>query len=66
MLQLPMMKLTKHYGADVRIVAGHGMKTAINARVNEICDETGYHNIDYSKHIYQNISMDQNIFDKKV
>jgi len=52
--KLPMMKLTKHYGADVRIVAGHGMKTAINARVNEICDETGYHNIDYSKHIYQN------------
>ena len=52
--KLPMMKLTKHYGADVRIVAGHGMKTAINARVNEICEETGYHNIDYSKHIYQN------------
>ena len=52
--KLPMMKLTKHYGADIRIVAGHGMKTAINARVKEICDETGYHNIDYSKHIYQN------------
>ena len=52
--KLPMMKLTKHYGADVRIVAGHGMKNAINARVDEICEETGYHNIDYSKHIYQN------------
>ena len=52
--KLPMMKLTKHFGADVKIVAGHGMKTAINARVNEICEETGYHNIDYSKHIYQN------------
>ena len=52
--KLPMMKLTKHYGATVRIVAGHGMKNAINARVNEICKENDYHNIDYSKHIYQN------------
>ena len=47
--KLPMMKLTKHFGADVKIVAGHGMKTAINARVNEICKDSGYHNIDYSK-----------------
>jgi len=52
--KLPMMKLTKHFGADIKIVAGHGMKTAINSRVNKICEETGYHNIDYSKHIYQN------------
>jgi 1-aminocyclopropane-1-carboxylate deaminase/D-cysteine desulfhydrase-like pyridoxal-dependent ACC family enzyme len=52
--KLPMMKLTKHYGATVRIVAGHGMKNAINARVNEICKENDYHNIDYSKHIYLN------------
>ena len=52
--KLPMMKLTKHFGADVKIVAGHGMKTAINARVNEICKENGYHNIDYSNHIHQN------------
>ena len=50
--KLPMMKLTKHFGAEVRIVAGHGMKNAINARVNEICKETGYHNIDFSHHIY--------------
>jgi len=51
--KLPMMKLAQHFGAEVRIVAGHGMKTAINARVNEICKDSGYHNIDYSKHIYQ-------------
>ena len=55
--KLPMMKLTKHFGAEVRIVAGHGMKTAINARVNEICKENGYHNIDYSKHIYQDADL---------
>jgi 1-aminocyclopropane-1-carboxylate deaminase/D-cysteine desulfhydrase-like pyridoxal-dependent ACC family enzyme len=51
--KLPMMKLTKHYDADIMIVAGHGMKNAITARVNDIAKETGYHNIDYSKHIYQ-------------
>jgi len=49
--KLPMMKLAKHFGAEVRIVAGHGMKTAINARVNEICKQNDYHNIDYSHHI---------------
>ena len=51
--KLPMMKLAQHFGAEVRIVAGHGMKTAINARVYEMCKDNGYHNIDYSKHIYQ-------------
>ena len=51
--KLPMMRLSKHFGADVRIVAGHGMKSAINARVNEICKENGYHNIDFSYHINQ-------------
>jgi len=55
--KLPMMKLTKHFGAEVRIVAGHGMKTAINARVNEICKETGYHNIDFSHHIYSDADL---------
>ena len=55
--KLPMMKLTKHFGAEVRIVAGHGMKNAINARVNEICKETGYHNIDFSHHIYNDADL---------
>ena len=54
---LPMMKLTRYYGAEVRIVAGHGMKNAINARVNEICEETGYHNIDFSHHIYNDTDL---------
>ena len=55
--KLPMMKLTKHFGAEVRIVAGHGMKNAITARVNEICKETGYHNIDFSHHIYNDADL---------
>ena len=54
---LPMMRLTRYYGAEVRIVAGHGMKNAITARVNEICEETGYHNIDFSHHIYNDTDL---------
>ena len=54
---LPMMRLTRYYGAEVRIVAGHGMKNAITARVNEICKETGYHNIDFSHHIYSDADL---------
>jgi len=55
--KLPMMKLSKYLGAEVRIVAGHGMKNAITARVNEICKETGYHNIDFSHHIYNDADL---------
>ena len=55
--KLPMMRLSKHFGAEVRIVAGHGMKNAITARVNEICKETGYHNIDFSHHIYNDADL---------
>ena len=55
--KLPMMRLSKHFGAEVRIVAGHGMKNAITARVNEICKETGYHNIDFSHHIYSDADL---------
>ena len=55
--KLPMMKLSKYFGAEVRIVAGHGMKNAITARVNEICKENGYHNIDYSHHIYNDADL---------
>ena len=55
--KLPMMRLSKHFGAEVRIVAGHGMKNAISARVNEICKENNYHNIDFSKHIFQDADL---------
>ena len=55
--KLPMMKLSRYFGADVRIVAGHGMKNAITARVNEICKGNGYHNIDFSHHIYKDAEL---------
>ena len=47
-----MMRVCKHFGAEIRIVAGHGMKTAISARIKEIQRENGYYNPDFSKHIY--------------
>ena len=38
-----MIKLTKHYGAEIRNVAGHGMTTVIDARIKDtIIPETGY------------------------
>ena len=38
-----MMNLTRHYGADIRNVAGHGMTTVIDARIKDtIIPETGY------------------------
>ena len=39
---LPMMRLTRYYGTEVRIVAGHGMTNVIHARMNDIAEETGY------------------------
>ena len=50
--KLPIMRLCKHFGAEIRIVAGHGMKTAISARIREIQQENGYYNPDFSKHIH--------------
>ena len=50
--KLPMMRLCKHFGAEIRIVAGHGMKTAISARIREIQQKNGYYNPDFSKHIH--------------
>ena len=38
-----MMKLTKHYGAEIRNVAGHGMTQVIDSRIKDIIiPETGY------------------------
>ena len=39
---LPMMRLTRYYGTEIRIVAGHGMTNVIHARMNDIAEETGY------------------------
>ncbi len=40
--KLPMMRLTKYYGSEIRIVAGHGMTPVIHARMRDIGEETGY------------------------
>ena len=39
---LPMMRLTRYYGTEIRIVAGHGMTAVIHARMRDIAEETGY------------------------
>ena len=43
---LPQMRLTKHYGSEIRIVAGHGMTAVIHARMRDIAKETGYMTIE--------------------
>ena len=50
--KLPMMRLCKYFGAEVRIVAGHGYKTAITAQIKKAQRENGYYNPDFSKHIH--------------
>ncbi len=48
-----MMKVSKHYGADVRIVAGHGIDAVLQKRVSEIIDDNNYFNTSFSKWIYK-------------
>ena len=50
--KLPMMKLTKKWGGDIRIVAGHGMKNVVSSRMKTIQKEVGYFDMDFSKHIF--------------
>ena len=45
------MKLVKHFGGEVRIVAGHGMPTAINARINEINNKENWFNIGFGMNV---------------
>ena len=37
-----MMRLTKHYGCEIKIVAGHGMSNVIHARMRELAKDNGY------------------------
>ena len=48
----PMMRLAEHNGAEIRIVAGHGMSNAINAKVNQIVAEEKCFNASFDKAIY--------------
>ncbi len=50
--KLPMMKLTKEWGGDIRIVAGHGMKNVVSSRMKSIQKEVGYFDMDFSHHIF--------------
>ena len=47
-----MMRLAKHNGAEIRIVAGHGMSNAINAKVKKIVEEEGCFNTSFDNAIY--------------
>ena len=47
-----MMRLAKHNGAEIRIVAGHGMSNAINAKVNKIVAEEKCFNTSFDKAIH--------------
>jgi hypothetical protein len=37
-----MMRLTKYYGSEIRIVAGHGMTAVIHSRMNDIAKDLNY------------------------
>ena len=37
-----MMRLTRHYGCEIKIVAGHGMANVIHSRMKKLAEENGY------------------------
>ena len=51
-----MMKLTKHYGCEIKIVAGHGMSNVIHARMRELAKENGYMVIEQGELLEKNPS----------
>ena len=51
-----MMRLTKHYGCEIKIVAGHGMSNVIHARMRELAKENGYMVIEQGELLEKNPS----------
>ena len=51
-----MMKLTKHYGCEIKIVAGHGMSNVIHARMRELAKDNGYMVIEQGELLEKNPS----------
>ena len=51
-----MMRLTKHYGCEIKIVAGHGMSNVIHARMRELAEENGYMVIEQGELLEKNPS----------
>ena len=42
LLKHSMMRLTRHYGSEIRIVAGHGMTAVIHSRMHDIAKTLNY------------------------
>ena len=51
-----MMRLTKHYGCEIKIVAGHGMSNVIHARMRELAKDNGYMVIEQGELLEKNPS----------
>ena len=51
-----MMRLTKHYGCEIKIVAGHGMSNVIHARMRELAKKNGYMVIEQGELLEKNPS----------
>ena len=51
-----MMRLTKHYGCEIKIVAGHGMSNVIHARMRKLAEENGYMVIEQGELLEKNPS----------
>jgi len=49
-----MMRLTKHYGCEIKIVAGHGMSNVIHARMRELAKKNGYMVIEQGELLQKN------------
>jgi 1-aminocyclopropane-1-carboxylate deaminase/D-cysteine desulfhydrase-like pyridoxal-dependent ACC family enzyme len=45
------MRLAKHYGAEIRVVAGLGYPAVINARIKEIVQKEGFFNIGFGMNV---------------
>ena len=51
-----MMRLTKYYGCEIKIVAGHGMSNVIHARMRELAKDNGYMVIEQGELLEKNPS----------
>lgn len=49
-----MMRLTKHYGGEIKIVAGHGMSNVIHARMRKLAEDNGYMVIEQGELLQKN------------
>jgi|TARA_Y100000034_G_scaffold12577_1_gene13205 1-aminocyclopropane-1-carboxylate deaminase/D-cysteine desulfhydrase-like pyridoxal-dependent ACC family enzyme len=50
------MRLTKYYGSEIKIVAGHGMANVIHSKMKKIAEDTGYMEIEQGELLEKNPS----------